>query len=177
MTSSSTSDSWTSAIYSATSCLRTRNTHDVDHCIDFLTQLENQLRFQHQNPQGDSWSQPPTHPAPDWIEYLNRVHNMNASHTFSQTRQSTDFIIRAPNTGFHWCLDIRQWEYVEIAAARGCVLPHYLEAAAQAMQLNHQSILINGVLSIIPWKRVSVIVRHTIWIEIIVIAHLIIKIT
>ena len=107
MTSSnSTSDSWTSAIYSATSCLRTRNTHDVDHCIDFLTQLENQLRYQHQDPQGDSWSQPPTHPAPDWIEYLNRVNSVNhASHT--STRQShTEFIIRAPNTGYH--LDCRR---------------------------------------------------------------------
>jgi hypothetical protein len=109
----SISDSWTTAIFSSTSCLR-RQAKDpaaVDPCLKYLYHLEAQLRLS--NPDetdSDQWSIPPQHKAPDWITFQYEIQNDVPSqliNTNSSTRRTqTDFIVRAPNTGHN--LDCRR---------------------------------------------------------------------
>lgn len=103
----SNSDSWTSAIYGCTSCLRTQNAHESEACLEFLQHLETQLRLQ-QDGQEEGWSSTPNNQAPDWNEFrtLYEIRNNNGIHNPANGQFHTDFVVRAPNTGFH--LDCRR---------------------------------------------------------------------
>lgn len=118
----SISDSWTTNIFTSTSCLRRQDAATVEPCLQYLSYLEAQLRL----PliESDQWSIPPQHNAPGWIPFLTQYEirmqqhhentngyglatsspNSNRMHIPPTT--STDFSVRAPNTGFN--LDCRR---------------------------------------------------------------------
>lgn len=109
----SISDSWTTAIFGSTSCLRRQDASAVDPCLKYLYHLEAQLHLpqNEQDPDADvdTWSIPPQQKATDWTVFLQQYEIQNEGPfqmSTQRTYATTDFSVRAPNTAFD--LDCRR---------------------------------------------------------------------